>query len=413
MALITPRFSRDDGQLEKITYGSRNAMGVSLVKKTQPRVLVLSYSHLHRDGRVLRQIRFLLGVSDVELLVAAHGKCPIQDPRVRFIALPRNRTPVNKLIAGARLLSRRYRNYDPAFGGQSELYRRLNDESFDLIVANDADTLQAAFALKRPSTRVLFDAHEFSPRQFDDQWVFRVFSMPYLTRMLDLYIREVDAMVTVSPGLVAAYSQQFGVTAEVILNAPFFSDLDPSPVSPERVDMVHHGAITASRNLIGMFELMEQLDSRFHLWLMLIRNDAVIYEKIQRAAMALPRVHLLDPVQPEHIAETINRFDIGLYMMPPANFNSIHALPNKVFEFIQARLALAVWPTPEMARLVTEHGVGIVAKSFSTQALAQQLNMLAPNDIADYKLASQRAADQLSANHYGDRFREIVKSLLS
>ena len=37
------------------------------------------------------------------------------------------------------------------------------------------------------------------------------------------------------------------------------------------------------------------------------------------------------------IVRTINQFDLGVYLLPPVNFNSAHALPNKFFEFIQAR----------------------------------------------------------------------------
>ena len=52
------------------------------------------------------------------------------------------------------------------------------------------------------------------------------------------------------------------------------------------------------------------------------------------------------------IVDTIAEYDIGLFILSPINFNYYHALPNKLFEFIQARLAIAVSPSPEMARIV-------------------------------------------------------------
>ena len=47
-----------------------------------------------------------------------------------------------------------------------------------------------------------------------------------------------------------------------------------------------------------------------------------------------------------------NDYDVGLYLLPPTNFNQRYALPNKFFEFIQGRLAIAIGPSPEMAKLV-------------------------------------------------------------
>jgi hypothetical protein len=73
------------------------------------------------------------------------------------------------------------------------------------------------------------------------------------------------------------------------------------------------------------------------------------------------------------------------------------ALPNKLFEFIQARLALVVGPSPEMARVVREHECGLVTRDFTSQSLAEALASLTPASIAAYKRQSNRAAGQLNA----------------
>jgi len=103
-----------------------------------------------------------------------------------------------------------------------------------------------------------------------------------------------------------------------------------------------------------------------------------------------------------------NSYDVGLYLLPPRNFNQRNALPNKFFEFIQARLAVAVGPSPEMAGLVRRHGCGVVAADFTPEALAAELNSLDANQIVGFKLASNAAAAGLSA----DRNAKVILSAI-
>ena len=113
------------------------------------------------------------------------------------------------------------------------------------------------------------------------------------------------------------------------------------------------------------------------------------------------------------IVSTLNAYDVGLYLMPPTSFNQKMSLPNKIFEYIQARLALAVWPSPEMARVVREHDCGVVADDFSLAAMAAKLNSLSPEDIMRYKQNSHRAASVCCAETNQEIFLQKVKHVLS
>ena len=96
------------------------------------------------------------------------------------------------------------------------------------------------------------------------------------------------------------------------------------------------------------------------------------------------------------ICRRLNQYDVGIYLLPPVNFNHEHALPNKFFEFIQARLAVAIGPSPEMARIVNEYSLGVIAASFEPKALAAALDQLTDESIRAYKLAAGRAARELN-----------------
>jgi hypothetical protein len=110
------------------------------------------------------------------------------------------------------------------------------------------------------------------------------------------------------------------------------------------------------------------------------------------AGMALDQLFAL--VQP--LCCHLNQCDVGHFLLSPVNFNHEHALPNKFFEFIQARLAVAIGPSPEMARIVNEYSLGVIADSFEPKALAAALYQLADESIRGYKRAAGRAARELN-----------------
>jgi hypothetical protein len=145
-----------------------------------------------------------------------------------------------------------------------------------------------------------------------------------------------------------------------------------------------------------MIEMMRYLDERFTLDFMLVETDPVYMAELREMAREDPRVGFVDPVPMPEICRRLNQYDVGIYLLPPVNFNHEHALPNKFFEFIQARLAVATGPSPEMARIVEKYSLGVVADSFEPRALAEALEHLTDDSIAGYKRASSRAARELS-----------------
>lgn len=215
-------------------------------------------------------------------------------------------------------------------------------------------------------------------------------------------------MLTVSSGLAAAYRDEYGLAAEVLPNAARFHALVPAPLQPGRIRLVHHGIANPARRIEDMLAMMQHLDARFSLDLYLMPGPADYMRRLQEAVAADARVRLLPPVPMDDIIPTMNQYDVGLCYFPPATFNLANALPNKFFEYVQARVAIATGPTPDMAQLATQHGIGVVAREFTPAALAAALGALDAPALAAMKAACGPAAQALSYEHYADRLRAVV-----
>jgi glycosyltransferase involved in cell wall biosynthesis len=392
--------------------------GQCAVIKPSPKILVVSFSPLDRDPRVRRQ---LFALSEQGYRVVAAGSADPGVDGVSFWSLGVAPNSLVRKIGNALLLKARlysiYYGLMPAVRDLRDVWREHEKPGFDLIISNDIDSLPVALELAG-NAPVFFDAHEFSPGEWGS-WSFNFVFQRYKRWQCEKYLTKPKAMSTVCAGIAEAYSRNFGIdTPMVIMNAPNYLDIRPTIVDPAHIKLVHHGAAQAHRRLEIMIDMMSLLDDRFTLDFYLMtefRGGPDYLEQLRKRADALgvgDRVLFLDPVPTEDIAKVINQYDIGVYPLRPSCVNEELALPNKFFEFIQARLAVAIGPSTEMARLLQRYDLGVVADDFSAEAMARSISELSAADIRRYKENADAAAKGLSFDAQAPLFLRTVQGLL-
>jgi hypothetical protein len=280
---------------------------------------------------------------------------------------------------------------------------------FDLIITNDVESLPIAFRIPGKN-RILLDAHEYSPEQFQDKFVWRMFYKGYNIHLCKKYLNKVDKMTTICQAIANEYSKIFNVSPEVITNAVKYYELSPTPVKNNKIKIIHHGAAIPSRKIELMIEMMKYTDKRFTLDLMLIPTDKKYFTKL--SDLVRKNVSIKEPVPMDKIAKVTNDYDIGLFLLPPIGFNYKYALPNKLFEFIQARLAIAIGPSPEMSDYVKKYDLGIVSDDFEPKSLAKEINKLTKEKIEYFKNQSNKHAYELSQEKNQLKFESIIDASL-
>lgn len=385
-------------------------------------ILVISFSNLATDARVRRQIGALCDRYTVGTAALGpdgregklHWTLPWEDHHLR---LP----PLLRKMVSAGMHARRYitrhvlRDPDAAYweGHRRAAWRKIRHLRPALIIANDLDALPLAIRLADGHAKVVFDAHEFSPRQHenDPEWVRE--HQPVWKYLCKRYMPLADACFTVSEGIAEAYLELTGIRPEVLTNAVPYEELAPVITDPRRIKLVHHGMASPQRRIAELVEMMDALRDthELHLFLRPARN-AAYGEHIAALCAARDHVHQHPSIAPDDIARTINAFDIGVHHLHADTFNHRYALPNKLFEFVQARLAVVVTPNPAMAELVRKHDLGQVATGHSMEAVLEAIRALDAGRIMRHKAAANAAARELSAERGADLLREVVARLL-
>ena len=297
-------------------------------------------------------------------------------------------------------------------GDTSAIAEKLARAEYDLIISHDLVLLPFLFKVKGPKTRVMLDAREYYPRNYDDQWLWRTIKKPVNDSLCRVYLPRCDKVITVSDGLADQYNRVYGIDAEVVLSLPARWDLQPQQPARDHIRIIHHGVAGRSRKTEVMLEMMDHVDERFTLDLMMVVRDKKYWQQLRSLAEKRPNVRIIPSVPMQEIVPVTNQYDIGLFLVPPTNFNLAHTLPNKLFEFIQARLAVAIGPNVDMSQVVRKYSCGIVAKNFDPRSLAAELNRLDMETLVHFKQQSHEAAKVLNAETTGRRVRKIVSGLL-
>lgn len=376
----------------------------------RPHILCISLSPIARDARVLRQLTVLREHGDVTTV----GFGPTPPGVTTHVQVPDGAPTLPQTPLGvAKLATHRLHSAELDAPAVRFALSALEGQSFDLVVANDARVLALAFRLAGAAP-VWGDMHEWAPGQRDQYFVWRHMVAPLMDHLCGEYLPRCTAVSTVAESLVAEYRRVYGVSAELVRNARPWEDLHPSPMASDaRIRLAHSGGAEPNRNLTMLIEATLELEhTTIDLYLVPANDGGKYLSTLEELAATSSRVTIHPPVAPSELPKALNAYDVGVFSLPPDNFNMANCLPNKLFDFLQARLAFAVSPSPEMARFVRTNGLGVVSDDYSKESFVAALKELTPERVAAAKQSAHDHARVLSDASDVSTSHAIVRRLL-
>lgn len=372
-----------------------------------PRVLMLMFSDPCVDPRAGRHARALARAFDVVtcgygpgLDGITHIPLPGDPP-----SLPLDPLGLAGLVAG---FNRWAEHRTPALRTARSV---LAGERFDLVLACNEKTLPVALDIAKGAP-VVADMAEYPPRQHEDDWRWRLVVRRYVTYLCRTYLPRCRGIVTVSDGIAAQYRADHGLPVMVAWNSSPWRDAAPRSTG-EPIRLVYAGAANPDRRIECVIDAVAGLPNRLlDLYLVPAPHHRAYLDRLRDRASATPNVRVMPAVEPRGLIERLAEYDVGLALLPPTTFNLRHCLPNKVFQFVQARLAVVTGPSPDIVALVGQHGLGPVTDDFTATSLRATLASLNPVIVDSWKSRSDAAAPSLDSRHDEDRLARFLAGFL-
>lgn len=375
------------------------------------RILCISFSDINSDSRVLRQLDVLAELGDVTTV--SFGTKP--DAAAEHIAIDEDLASLPQTPLGVAMLAlRRFDAVEFRAPAIREARARIGDARFDVVVANEARAMALADAVAHGAP-IVADMHEWAPEERSHVRSWRLLVKPFMIHQCAKYLPKMTAVTTVNDSIARLYEERFGVRPDIVRNAAAYRDLTPSAVDDDVIRLVHSGGAVPGRNLEALIDAVRQLPARFTLDLYLVpgRDGGKYLGHLKSLIGGDQRITLHPPVPSREVPATLNQYDVGIYSLPPLTPNHLYMLPNKIFDFVQARIAVVFGSAPETDRLITEHELGRIAPDASASAMRDTLLTLDTAQVRQFKANVDRAAAVLNAAEDAARLRGIVGDLLA
>lgn len=377
----------------------------------RPRILCISFSDIRADARVLRQIAVLSEFGDVTTV--GYGNKP--PGASNHLEIESSLPSLPQTVPGVALLALRRFSRVEFLAPAVKRALELTQGDWDLVVANEARALPLARRIAGRQTPVWGDMHEWAPEERVHVLSWKLLVKPFMTWVCARHLPHAAAISVVNDSIAALYQTEFGVHTVTVRNARRLVDVSPSPMQDGVIRLVHSGAAVPGRNLEGMMQAAGSLGTGYTLDLYLVpaRDGGKYKNHLQELAEQFGNVRLLPPVPPDDLPRVLNAYDVGIFSLPPQTRNHALMLPNKFFDFVQARLAIVFSPSPETSRLIEQFGLGAIAEDFSAEALAEAIRSMSREDIAQYKKNAHQSAHTLSSDSDEEIERAVLNRLLT
>ena len=297
-----------------------------------------------------------------------------------------------------------------------DLYELARTVEADVWLANDWNALPIAARLAAEKGGVYaYDSHEFAREEYFERWRWRFWQRPLVCAIEGRYIKEAAIVSAVSGGIGEQLARNYDLPAPplVIRNTPAFEAATFRPTG-ERIRVLYHGIVVPGRGIEATIDSVKWWRPEFDL---MIRGpgDEDFKEALRariRTNGVADRVALVPPVPMTELVSQARPFDIGFFALPGHSRHNEFALPNKIFEYVMAGLALCVTDLPELARLVREHGLGVLMRRLEPEAIAAAINGLDREAINACKRNSLKAARELCWERESERMLAAYQALL-
>ena len=274
---------------------------------------------------------------------------------------------------------------------------------FDLLVANDLDTLLPNFLVSKiRKIPLVYDSHEYFTGVPEIQnrplvkWVWRTIERSLLPGM--------KYVMTVSKSIARQYESEYGVKISTVRNCSRRTD----KIVPYRkaelgipdnalLLILQGTGINIDR---GSEELLEAICRTRSVFLLIIGSGDVIGRLKSRSGelKISSRVKFIPVVKWDELIRYTKSADAGLSLDKNTNPNYLYSLPNKLFDYISSGIPVIVSDMPEVSAIVRDTGCGLIIDSVTPEKISEAINRLKadPEELAEFRRKSVIASKTLN-----------------
>ncbi len=373
-------------------------------KTPQLKVLHLTTAHLVHDGRIyFRECLTLAEDERIEIKVVAHGQYKHHD-LVTHISL--GAPPVSRVI---RFLKSQLVGLKFLFGSREHVWH-----------IHDPELLPIAIVASYFNKKVVWDAHEDYQLQFESKENYRKYLPRHLKKIVGFAIKSCLKLIDIRAfGVVCAtetirarYQNPNAIVVGNEARLDEFSQVAPRYASSSVLFIGSATYAHCFEQVVKAVALQNDLTLR-------VAGSNVNNKNLDYAKSVLgSRLEDLGWLGREELAKEMGSSKVGFLTYEDTETNEDNS-PNKLFEFSAAGLPVVATPTSANVRWITESRAGMLARDFTSDAIADCLTKLTTDEelwlscsLAGKEWSSKYGDWNLSAHRLLDLYDELYRKII-
>jgi len=254
---------------------------------------------------------------------------------------------------------------------------------------NDLDTLDVGIIMKFAGRKVIYDSHELYIEALAPGERRRLYGL-----FERLFIKFADVLITVNPFIARELGRRYkiGKRIHVVLNCPEAYLKLPNPRPSKEVTVLYHGGLDADRGLENLALASEKFHDNIRL---VIRGEGLLKKVLKQLASGHRNVRFERSVPVSEVVSTAADADIGIIPYLPTNLNNYYCSPNKLFEYVQAGLAIVTSNLPFLQQFVAQNDVGVVFDPRIPADIARKVNFVSQErNLLRFKQQARKARER-------------------
>ncbi len=343
------------------------------------KVLVSVFNNLATDQRVEKVCR-TLSENGYEIELLGNNWLGLPEIKRNY---PVSRLPLKSKVLRFAYVEFQYKLYQ-------ELFRKADQQT--ILLANDLDSLLPNYLIsKKLNIPLIFDSHEI----FTEMPAINGRFTQKIWRFLESSILpKVKWMMTASESYADWFQKRYQIESPIVVqNFPLKTENPQSYESENSPKIIlYQGVINPSRGLDKIIPAMKNIPNA-ELWIAGDGPKKIEYLQLTRNLNLGNCVKFLGKLSPEKLRELTPKADVGLSIEENKGLSYFYSMPNKISDYIQARIPVVVSDFPEMKKVIDLFQAGDKISDYSE--LPEKLNSVLKNGKQFYENSLNKASAEL------------------
>lgn len=291
----------------------------------------------------------------------------------------------------------------------TRLFYYLLFSKVDILLSNDLDTLLAnTLAAKLKGKKLVYDSHELFtevPELEDSNTKKNIW-----LAIEKACITKADKQYTVCDSIAKFYNEKYSIGMSVIRNLPI-SKPTISNYSERKNILIYQGALNKERGLETLIEAMQHIED----YKLLIAGKGDLEGMLQELTSKLGltnKIEFTGNLSFDKLYNLTKTAKLGFSIETGTSLNYRYALPNKIFDYIQAGVPVLCADFPEMKIIIDNYKVGETFTGKTAKELSEKIKNLLNNkeNLITYHNNCITAAKELNWKNEEQKLKRIFNS---